>query len=44
MGKLVKKDKDYEIIKCDNCNGEGKIADKQCSKCHGTGKISLIKS
>lgn len=30
MGDLVKRDKDYQLIKCENCNGTGKIANIKC--------------
>jgi DnaJ-class molecular chaperone len=29
-------------IKCEKCNGSGKIGSKDCSKCNGTGKVTLL--
>jgi DnaJ-class molecular chaperone len=42
MGDIVRKDKDYQLINCENCNGTGRIADQKCSKCHGTGRVKQL--
>ncbi len=42
MGKIIEKPKKPKKVRCNKCNGTGKINGETCSTCKGTGEKDLL--